>query len=221
MLSDKEIILASLKKNNTLPATETQNYQENYDDSTYPKFTNFKKILRKNKVPVIDVNSDNVTNYLGIILKKNNIKTLIFEKSIFIEDKIRLTSQDFQIVSLPSKLHYRYLNRIDASIVSAKAGISETGSLVLNTNINLYLGLTIIPKTQIIVVQRQNIYKSFLPALENKINNRNFSIISGKSQSLTSTKVIDGVHGADKLIILLWSTIISAKKEAKKDVKYF
>lgn len=221
MLSDKEIILASLKKNNTLPATETQNYQENYDDSTYPKFTNFKKILRKNKVPVIDVNSDNVTNYLGIILKKNNIKTLIFEKSIFIEDKIRLTSQDFQIVSLPSKLHYRYLNRIDASIVSAKAGISETGSLVLNTNINLYLGLTIIPKTQIIVVQRQNIYKNFLPALENKINNRNFSIISGKSQSLTSTKVIDGVHGADKLIILLWSTIISAKKEAKKDVKYF
>ena len=184
----------------------------------------FQSLLRQNGAVVMDINKYNITNSLREVFEFNSITSLIFENDIFITENIKRASQESHVIALPSNLHHRQLEAVKASITLAKMGIAETGTLVFLPNINQFRGLYLVPKglgikkIHLVVIKKDDIIYSFSQAMKTDYLSKrsNILFISGNSM-ITGLTVdsIEGAHGPQKLIILLWEEVIDPLKERK------
>lgn len=97
---------------------------------------------------------------------------------------------------------------VDAAITSTKAGIAETGSLIVWPTAEEPRTWSLVPPVHIAILDAENLYATFSEAMEaggwHKLMPTNLLLISGPSKSADIEQTLAyGVHGPTELVVLL------------------
>lgn len=116
----------------------------------------------------------------------------------------RLVSHQQEIEAWKQELFYK----IDAAITSTRAGIAETGSLVLWPTVDEPRSYSLVPPVHIAVLDSKDLYATFTELVKFEDWSRglpsNVLLISGPSKTADIEQTLAyGVHGPTELIVFL------------------
>lgn len=168
-------------------------------------YNEFKNRITENKAFLIE--NDDLENSINEIIKKENVKNLIYPNGLKIDiEKIKIDSKfkfDKSIDEFKKKI-FDY----DVSIINAKLGVSSHGIFAITSNKTQPRLLSLTPKVCIVLIDKKTIVKSISEAL-NKIKKEdgrfptNVVFISGPSRtSDIELQLVLGVHGSQIVYVL-------------------
>ena len=149
------------------------------------------------------------------ILKKRDLKTLLYAPETTIGDRIK-TGGFSENADLPELVTYEgdiedykdELFHIDAAITSTVGGIAETGVIILWPDQKEPRLMSLVPPIHIAVLEAEKIYNTFSEVIETgnwpEKMPTNVLLISGPSKTADIELTLAfGVHGPKELIVLI------------------
>ncbi len=149
---------------------------------------------------------------LSGLLAERSVRNLMYAPETPLGRELDSTS-----VELPERSRYAesieafkptLFNETDAAITTARAGIAETGSLVLWTSVEEPRLMSLVPPIHIALLESNRLYNTFYEVMteEGWANQlpTNALLISGPSKTADIEQTLAyGVHGPKELIVLL------------------
>jgi len=173
----------------------------------------FKEQLELDKAEIHETNIKEYPELLKQILKSKKISSLIYGSNknycSVIED-LKESLANLKIY-LPDSIENGFkdlLFQADASITEAKAGIAETGTLVLWPDKDEPRLISLVPPIHIVLIDKNKIYNSFKEiVIKEKWKDSlptNALLISGPSKTADiEFNLAYGIHGPCELIVLI------------------
>ena len=182
--------------------------------STEERIHTFTDKLTSVRAEVHLVDKDNWTETLKRLCREKQLNTLLYAPQGPLADAIENAWVEADLPSLHS--HTQSIDEwkdelffeTDAAITSARAGIAETGTLVLWPTESEPRSYSLVPPVHIAVLEADKLYNTFEEIIEQEqwANGlpTNALLISGPSKSADIEQTLAyGVHGPTELIVLL------------------
>ncbi|MGD1971666.1 MAG: lactate utilization protein [Desulfobacterales bacterium] len=179
------------------------------------KIEKLKALMEAVRTEVHVVTAPDWTETLKEILKKRELKTLLYAPETSVGDRLKkawgeesnqlpeLVTYDGQIEDFKKQLF-----GIDAAVTSTVGGIAETGALILWPDEREPRLMSLVPPVHIAVLEADKIYTTFSEAMQandwaQKMPT-NVVLISGPSKTADIELTLAfGVHGPKELIVLI------------------
>lgn len=179
------------------------------------KIEKLKTLMEAVRTEVHVIENQDWIKSLKEIIKKRNLRSLLYAPGTPIGDKIqvawaqasnqmpKLMTYDGQIEDFKERLF-----GIDAAVTSTVGGIAETGALILWPDEKEPRLMSLVPPIHIAVLEADKIYTTFSEAIEAGNWTRqmptNVVLISGPSKTADIELTLAfGVHGPKELIVLI------------------
>jgi L-lactate dehydrogenase complex protein LldG len=183
--------------------------------NTAQKIEKLKALMEAVRTEVHVVEKQDWIKTLIEILKKRNLRSLLYAPGTPVGDKLQetwsqesnempeLVTYDGQIEDFKERLF-----GIDAAVTSTVGGIAETGALILWPDEKEPRLMSLVPPIHIAVLDADKIYATFSEAIEAENWARqmptNVVLISGPSKTADIELTLAfGVHGPKELIVLI------------------
>jgi len=155
---------------------------------------------------------DNWIELLSELLAKRSVRNLMYAPETPMGRELDATSID-----LPDRVRYAesveafkpsLFNDIDAAMTTTRAGIAETGSLVLWPTVEEPRLMSLVPPIHVALLESNRLYNTFYEVLTQECwasqLPTNALLISGPSKTADIEQTLAyGVHGPKELIVLL------------------
>ena len=179
------------------------------------KIKKLKALMEAVRTEVHVIENQDWATPLKAILKKRNLKTLLYAPGTPVGDRLQEVWMD-KSDDLPELVTYdgqieafkEQLFAIDAAITSTIGGIAETGALILWPDEKEPRLMSLVPPIHIAVLEADKIYATFSEAMQAENWARhmptNAVLISGPSKTADIELTLAfGVHGPKELIVLI------------------
>lgn len=197
---------------------QNQPVREEQDTTTWDldqRIEKFSNRLQAVRAEVIVADHDNWPEKLATLTRQRGFENLLYGQNGPLGGQIegawgdspslpRLISHPQEIEAWKEELFFQ----IDAAITSTRAGIAETGTLVLWPSADEPRSYSLVPPVHIAVLDTKNLYTSFAKLVQTEDWNRglpsNVLLISGPSKTADIEQTLAyGVHGPTQLIVFL------------------
>jgi len=183
----------------------------------HKKIDRLKGLMEAVRTEVHVVGTQNWIEPLKGILKRREIKTLLYAPQTPIGDTLKNQwPAGEESKSLPQLVPYEgpleifkdQLFHVDAAITSTRGGIAETGAIILWPDENEPRLMSLVPPIHIAVLEAEKIYNTLSEAIEtenwpDKIPT-NVVLISGPSKTADIELTLAfGVHGPKELVVFI------------------
>ena len=179
------------------------------------KIKRIKNLMEAVRAQVFVVQAEKWVDQLKTILKKRNLKTLLFAPETAAGDALKKAWME-ESKGLPELVTYagaieefkEDLFQIDAAITSTAGAIAENGALILRPDRKEPRLMSLVPPIHIAVLEADKIFDTFDEAMQTenwaaKIPT-NVVLISGPSKTADIELTLAfGVHGPKELIVLI------------------
>ena len=179
------------------------------------KIQKLKALMEAVRTEVHVIKNQDWASPLKEILKKRDLKTLLYAPGTFVGDRLQAAWKG-ESDELPELVTYEghiedfkeNLFAVDAAITSTIGGIAETGALILWPDEKEPRLMSLVPPIHIAVLDADKIYATFSEAMqaENWAQHMptNAVLISGPSKTADIELTLAfGVHGPKELIVLI------------------
>ena len=179
------------------------------------KIEKLKTLMEAVRTEVHVVTAPDWTETLKEILKKRELKTLLYAPETSVGDRLQKAWGE-ESNQLPERVTYdgqiedfkEQLFGIDAAVTSTVGGIAETGALILWPDEREPRLMSLVPPVHIAVLEADKIYTTFSEAMQandwaQKMPT-NVVLISGPSKTADIELTLAfGVHGPKELIVII------------------
>jgi L-lactate dehydrogenase complex protein LldG len=179
------------------------------------KIDKLKTLMEAMRTEVHVVEDQDWTTYLRDLLKKRDLKTLLYAPGTTVGGRLQEAWME-ESDKLPELVAYEgqienfkeQLFGIDAAITSTVGGIAETGALILWPDEKEPRLMSLVPPIHIAILHAEKIHTSFSEAIEaedwaQKMPT-NVVLISGPSKTADIELTLAfGVHGPKELIVII------------------
>jgi L-lactate dehydrogenase complex protein LldG len=179
------------------------------------KIEKLKALMEAVRTEVHVVTAPDWTETLKEILKKRDLKTLLYAPETPVGDRLQKAWME-ESNQLPKRVTYEgqiedfkeQLFGIDAAVTSTVGGIAETGALILWPDEREPRLMSLVPPIHIAVLEAEKIYTTFSEAMHAQgwahQMPTNAVLISGPSKTADIELILAfGVHGPKELIVLI------------------
>ena len=215
MSNARNNILQRLRR--TQPAFEETNDSISIVFPTYSqekRIERFKSTLETVRTEVHVIPTDTWLDSFKQLVLDKGLNNLLYAEESPLGKKVESAWSDDalpQLTSLKESIEQwkeKIFFNIDASVTAARAGIAETGSLVLWPDESEPRSWSLVPPVHFIVLEASDLYDNFADLVEKEKWNQgmptNAVLISGPSKSADIEQTLAyGVHGPTELIVLL------------------
>ena len=152
----------------------------------------------------IDPSEEALCNSLLRIVSDSN-KILMSESEFIPGNLFNKVKEKINIVTKPDT---RELASIEIGITGAFAGVARTGSVCIAVNAGLNSYISLLPRNHIVILESKcivprprDVFEQYI--LKKNANETGWIFISGPSATADMGELVRGVHGPDKLHIIL------------------
>lgn len=212
MSSAKNAILSRLRDAKPeAKAMETIPYQPWVSDNEKLISARFIEGLSASHAEVITTDFDNLSNTIESVTVSKNIKQIALGTAGEFHDTIFNATRLLQSVFFDNDIKdwkSSLFNDVDAGITHCRAGIADTGTLVLWPDITEPRTLSLIPPCHIALIKRSTIVSNFAELMENQAWQNdmptNIVLVSGPSKTADIQQTLAyGAHGPSQLVVIL------------------
>ena len=212
MSQSKNAILSRLRAAKPeAKAMENSSYQPWVNTNNELIKQRFIECLSASHAEVIATKTEQISEVIENIINDKKLQRIAIGTAGEFQGKIELATQAIQTLLFDcdfNEIKRELFNNIDAGISHCRAGIADTGTLVLWPDIAEPRSLSLVPPCHIALIQRSTIVSNFaeLMLAQGWKNNMptNIVLVSGPSKTADIQQTLAyGAHGPSQLVVIL------------------